>query len=185
MVVCAVSGVAASGKTTLCQKLGPKMGYAVLDLKEFIKTEGLAQSYDKSSHTMDVDVSHLVERFEKIGLNSNTLVDGLLSHHLPVSHVIILRANPELLYERMLCRGYPMDKILENLEAEYLATITRECGDKKNVLEIDSSKPKYNEIRGFLKQGGRSLINPDWSEQFQKTLLNARPMRGSQEPKTL
>ncbi len=55
------------------------------------------------------------------------LIDGHLSHLLPVDAAIIIRCEPNILEKRLEARGYSAEKINENVECELIGLITAEC----------------------------------------------------------
>ena len=172
-IILAVSGSPCTSKTTLADKLSESLGFEVVHLSDFVKAENLSIGFDERRDTSVVDVAKLARRFRvRMAGRDNLIVDGLLSHLLPVTHVIVQRASPLLLEKRMLERGYSREKIKENLEAEYLGVILHEALERcKNVLELDSTRGvDVKEIKDWLSKGGVRVVEVDWSEEFMETL---------------
>jgi len=173
--ILAVTGVPCCGKTTLCGKLGDFLGYRVVDLNKIISERGLWDSVDKGRDTRVVDVRKLKRRVSKL-IVGDTILDGLLSHYLKPTHVLVLRCDPRVLRERMLRRGYSLAKVMENLEAEYKGVILYEslkrCG---NVLELDNTLGvDLGALKKWLTKGGLKITEKDWTKEFQEVLSKAR-----------
>ncbi|MCX6695212.1 MAG: adenylate kinase family protein [Candidatus Altiarchaeota archaeon] len=171
-VLLALSGTPCTGKTTLSVELSKALGFDLIHLGEFISEKGLSDGFDEGRDTRLVDVNKLSLAVEEEASGRDVLVEGLMSHMLPVTHAIVLRASPLVLRGRMAARGYSREKIMENLEAEYLGIILCEalenCG---NVLELDSAKKvNFRKVASWLKSGGVKVRNVDWSKEFIKVL---------------
>jgi adenylate kinase len=172
--ILAVTGVPCAGKTELCGRLGPRLGAKVMGLNELIERESLWSGYDKERDTRMVDTGLLGRRVAGM-IESDTILDGLLSHLLGVTHVLVLRCDPRVLRLRMLSRGYGRAKIMENLEAEYSGVILAEslsrCG---NVLEADNTRgADLDAIAEWWETGGKRVFDADWTAEFEETLRNA------------
>jgi len=169
--VLAVTGTPCTGKTTLCKKISPALGYPVIDLNELVKKERLFSGHDKARDTKVVDVRKLKRRVHSL-IDSDTILDGLLSHLLNPTHILVLRCDPRLLVMRMKKRGYSREKIMENLEAEYVGVLLEEsmrlCD---NVLELDNTNgANVGKIIGWVRHGGEKIIYKDWSKEFIRTI---------------
>ena len=144
--------------------------------------EKLYAGIDKNRDTKIVDVPGLKKFIvnlikTKFNTSKNIIVEGLLSHRMSPTHIIVLRANPQILKQRLESRHYPKTKIRENLEAEFLGVCLEEslCN---NVLEIDASESvNLNLIIEWLKKGGRNIKEIDWTEDFCEVLKNEHPSR--------
>jgi adenylate kinase len=170
-VLLAVSGVAGSGKSVVSEGLGRILGYPVFDLTGIIKSGGLFDGRDNARDSLIVDVERL--RGHLTGkIRGNAVLDGLLSHHLNPTHTVVLRCNPRILYDRLLERGYPRGKIMENVEAEYLGVISDEAlGLCDNVLEVDSSKEvDMGRVKCWIAGGGVRMLEYDWADDFMRLL---------------
>ncbi len=169
--VLAVTGTPCTGKTTLARKLGERLGWKVMELTLLVEREGLCDRFDEERNTKVVDAGRLKEKVWRL-VESNTILDGLLSHLLDPTHVLVLRCDPRLLEKRMKERGYADGKIMENLEAEYEGVILYEslkrCG---NVLELDNTEGVDVEaIVDWLQTGGKHILERDWTPEFTEVL---------------
>ena len=128
----AVTGTPGVGKTSFC-----KSGiWPAISVHELAKQNDCLGDVDSDGAApIDIDKLGKVIRWPDKDL---LLIDGHLSHLLPVDAVIVIRCNPEILRERLLVRKYPGQKIDENVECELIGTITAECLDFPH-LELNSA----------------------------------------------
>jgi adenylate kinase len=99
------------------------------------------------------------------------ILEGHTSHLLPVDIIIVLRASPSALRERLRSRRWSDAKIKENIEAEALDIILVEAIETNNkVYEIDTTNMSPMQvkdavlevIRGTEKYGPGAV---DFSEE--------------------
>lgn len=168
--VVAVTGVPCTGKSTLAHKLGGVLGVEVIDLTQLVKDKHLFTGYDECMQTLEVNLDALQKAVNEI-VEGDTILDGLLSHHLSPTHALVLRCDPHILRQRMRERGYSHEKIMENLEAEYVGTILEESLSCPNVLEADNTEgADIEEIVNWYQAGGTDIKYVDWSTQFSEIL---------------
>jgi adenylate kinase len=79
-----------------------------------------------------------------------TVIDGHLSHHLPIDAVIVLRCSPEALEDRLSTRGYSEAKTSENCEWELLGGAWNESRGDVPWVEFDSSVDSADQIVAAL-----------------------------------
>jgi adenylate kinase len=166
----AVSGVPCSGKTHLSMRLSCELGFELVNLTEYALKKDIGY-YDEKRDCLSVDTDILWINL-KDSLKSDTILDGLFSHLLPATHILVLRCDPRTLLKRMKARGYGRGKILENLEAEYTGAILYEALDScENVMELDNTcGADMDEIRKWLLKGGVKKIEKDWTVEFTQVL---------------
>jgi len=133
----ALTGTPGTGKTTISKMLRDSYGLEVIDLNEVIRAHGYHIGWDENRHCLVVDIEALRAHPFSDGL----VLEGHLSHHLPVDRVIVLRTNPDVLRARLQKKGFSDNKIRENLEAEILDVILIEAlgVHGNNVYEVDST----------------------------------------------
>ncbi|MDP7180733.1 MAG: adenylate kinase family protein [Candidatus Woesearchaeota archaeon] len=150
MKVIAISGTPGTGKTTLAKKLSKKLSYPILDVKKFIKSKKLSESYDKKRKTNIIDTSklnkELIKEINKVKKEHNPkgiIIDSHLSHYLPKKQVtlcIITKCNLKTLNTRLKKRRYSKLKIRENLDAEIFDTCHIEAKEKQhNTIVITTT----------------------------------------------
>lgn len=134
----AVTGTPGTGKSSACAVLAGR-GYAVVDLDEVARREGLVVGRDEVRGTDEVDVDALRER-----LHVPTKVAFLKSHYshlMDVNIAVVLRCRPSVLRARLEDRGWPSEKIRENVEAEAIDVILQEAvGRIPFVFEVDTTE---------------------------------------------
>ena len=133
----AVTGTPGTGKTSACGVLSAR-GYVVVDLDEIARREGLIVGRDIARGADEVDVEALRE-----GLRIPAKVAFLRSHYshrMDVNLAVVLRCRPSVLRKRLEARGWPAEKVRENVEAEAIDVILQEAVGRLNfVFEIDTT----------------------------------------------
>lgn len=165
----AVTGTPGTGKTSACAVLA-KRGYVVVDLDGFARREGLIVGRDAARGSDEVDVDALRD-----GLHIPAKVAFLKSHYSHRMHVdlaVVLRCRPSVLRARLEARGWPPEKVRENVEAEAIDVILQEAvGRLPFVFEVDttSSTPAQTAeaILAILqgKTKGHEPGSVDWTSE--------------------
>ncbi len=171
-----LTGTPGVGKTVVAKRFSEKYGFKYFDLNEYSKKFIIA--YDESRDTNIVDIDKLRnEIYKEIDPSMNYIIDGHISHFLNGDFVIVLRLNPEILYERLLSRGYNLRKILENMESEILDVCLSESIEihgMDKVFEIDVTGKDVEDIcdtiyRIINEENFRKKYIPgkiDWLENY-------------------
>ena len=165
----AITGTPGTGKSSTCAVLASR-GYAVIDLDEVARRDGLVVGRDEARGTDEVDVEGLRE-----GLRIPAKIAFLKAHYshlMDVNLVVVLRCRPSSLRARLETRGWPGEKIRENVEAEAIDVITQEAVRRiPFVYEIDTTdrtpERTADAVLGIL-QGKTKGLEPgsvDWSEE--------------------
>ncbi|ASJ17211.1 kinase [Thermococcus chitonophagus] len=168
-MIIAVTGTPGVGKTTVAKRLAEILGYEYVDLKEFALKKGIGE---KKGDELEVEVDELAYHVERDLKGQDVVLDGHLSHLMPVDLVIVLRAHPKLIWERLKARGYPEEKVRENVEAELIDLILVEAVDEhENVIEVDTTgkdpQEVVNEILNLIKSGTKRRVGiVDWSRVY-------------------
>lgn len=168
-VLIAVTGTPGTGKSSACAVL-ERRGYAVVDLDEVARREHLIVGHDDVRDSDEVDVDALRENLRvpaKIAF-----LRSHYAHEMAVDMAVVLRCSPAVLRKRLEARGWPAEKIQENVEAEAIDVITQEAVERLPlVYEIDttSSTPSQtaDAILGILrgKTQGHEPGHVDWSQE--------------------
>jgi len=154
MAVIAISGVGATGKTTIARLLAKHLHYKFLRLDVLAKRKRFLLGYDKERKSWIVDMKKLKKEFAAIKRkNKNMVFESLYAHEFPADFVIVLRCNPKILEKRLRKKYSWHTKITENLEAEMIGLITYEAMERsRKVFEIDtSSKPPKKVVEAIAK----------------------------------
>ncbi|NPA85839.1 MAG: AAA family ATPase [bacterium] len=117
-----VTGSPCTGKTTTARLLAKKLGYKYISLLELAQLLGTVEGYDEHYKEFIVDETLLEERIKEwIKNKQGYVIEALFPDLFPpesIAYVFVLRAHPKTLEKRMREKGYPEDKIIDNLRAE-------------------------------------------------------------------
>ncbi len=116
--IVAVTGTPGCGKTTLCKKFQ----FSVKSVRELAEEYDCIDEIDPLDGASPIDIEKLAKSIDWGA--SPLIVDGHLSHLLPVDAAIIVRCNPNVLQERLESREYSSEKIQSNLESELIGLIS-------------------------------------------------------------
>ena len=128
----AITGTPGTGKTTFCSTSNHRT----------TTVEEIAAEHDCIGEVEDDGAAPI--DVEKLGSKvvwpeeDTLLIDGHLSHLLPVDAIVLIRCHPSILKQRLAQRDYSESKIEENVECELIGVIAAECHDKP-CLELDSA----------------------------------------------
>ena len=87
------------------------------------------------------------------GSGNHLVIEGHLSHDLPVDIILVLRTSTPTLRTRLESREYSDGKILENMEAEAMGLITIEALDTlRPVYEIDTTNTSETSVAEVAKR---------------------------------
>lgn len=173
-MIIAISGVGATGKTSVAKLLAKNLNYRFIKLDNLAKRKKFIIGYDKRRKSKIVSVYRLKKEIKKISKkNPNMVLEGLYAHEFPADFVFILRCNPKILEKRLKKKYKWKTKIVENLEAEMIGLITQEALDyNKNIFEIDTTNKTPNQTIRCMKEvlNGKKekyhLGNIDWLKKF-------------------
>ena len=168
-MIVAITGTPGTGKSSACDVL-TKRGYVVVDLDEIARREGLIVGRDEKRDTDEVDVDALRQ-----GLRIPAKVSFLKSHYshrMDVNLAVVLRCRPSVLRARLEARGWPPEKVRENVEAEAIDVILQEAVARLPfVFEVDTTNATPEEtveailaiLRGKTK--GHEPGSVDWASE--------------------
>ncbi|SMO53597.1 adenylate kinase [Balnearium lithotrophicum] len=163
----AITGTPGTGKTTVSRILSKKLSYPVYSLSELVKREKLYSEFDERRNSYVVDIEKLKGFFKG---KENFIAEGLVSHYIPVDLIVVLRAKPETIRERLKERNYSKEKVEENVEAErigFIATEVFEGSGKARVVQIDTTRRTPEEVAGLIGRalkGEEVFDDVDWLE---------------------
>lgn len=165
----AVTGTPGTGKTSACEVLATR-GYAIVDLEEVARREGFIVGRDETRGSDEVDVDALRDHLRVPARIA--LLKGHYSHLMDVNIAVVLRCRPSILRTRLEARGWPPEKVRENVEAEAIDVILQEALDRlPHVYEVDTTDRTSGEtaeailaiLQGKTEGHEPGLI--DWSEE--------------------
>lgn len=172
-----ITGTPGVGKTTIASLLAEKTGKRHIDLARVVRENKLYTEYDKETGAYVVNVEKTRRYLSKI-LTCEEIIDTHVVEAVP-SHIvkvaIVLRLDPLILKERLEARGYPVRKVMENVEAEILDYVLVSAVDnfgEDKVYEIDTTGKDANKvIEDIMKIIGKKCINfrpgkVDWLTKY-------------------
>ena len=170
MVRVALTGTPCVGKTTLAA-VARRHGWTVVDVKRWAHEQGCVVAYDVDDQADVVDVKALAKK--PLPEGDKVLLEGHLSHLLPVDVAWVIRCDPEVLRPRLMARDYSKFKVVENLEAEALDIILAEAIDHTpRVVQRDGTRRRPEALykafadAGFAGPKADDLEPVDWSDRL-------------------
>ena len=133
----AVTGTPGTGKTTATQALDADLD--VVHLNDAIKSEGFSTGVDEERGSLVADVDAVADW---LAGREDLVFESHLAHHFEADRVVVLRAHPDTIVERLRARGDADAKAYENAEAEALDVILSEAvatHGEGTVYEIDTT----------------------------------------------
>jgi adenylate kinase len=140
----AVTGTPGTGKTTATEVLAERDGFDfdVVHLNDIVREESLVESTDEARDSLVVDLDAVREWLVDEYDDADLVLDSHLAHLLDVDRVVVLRAHPERILERLRERGETEASAAENAESEALDVVLSESVDRHGanaVYEVDTT----------------------------------------------
>ncbi|PSP92900.1 adenylate kinase [Halobacteriales archaeon QS_4_62_28] len=133
----AVTGTPGTGKTTVTEHLDTDLD--VIHLNEYIKAGGLDAGIDEDRNSVVADFDAVADFLDG---RTDVLFESHLAHNVAADRVVVLRAHPETIVDRLTERGESAASVQENAESEALDIILSEAVERHgtaNVYEIDTT----------------------------------------------
>ena len=146
-----ITGTPGVGKTTVSQVLKEKLDAYLISINELVDEKHIYTGIDEAKGYKIVDLDALFNEIDdiigKTDSNKYLIIEGHLSHLFEKSNiVIVLRANPDILQDRMKTKGWNEAKIRENIEAEAIDICSYEAfeihGEKVNEIDTSDISPQ-------------------------------------------
>ena len=144
-MIVAISGTPGTGKSRVATLLADRLGWDLVELNRLAEEKDLYMGYDEQRECKVVDIEALAEEVSL--LHGNAIVESHYAHDMPADLIVILRASPAELRSRLAERGWTLEKIEENVEAELVGVCLGEARDTgREVLEIDTTDKKPSAV---------------------------------------
>jgi adenylate kinase len=133
----AVTGTPGTGKTTATERLEADL--EVIHLNDVIRSEGLTSRVDPDRDTTVADLDAVGEWLAD---RDDVVFESHLAHLFDADRVIVLRAHPATIENRLRERGEAESTVEENAESEALDLILAEAVAERGedaVYEIDTT----------------------------------------------
>lgn len=152
-----ITGTPGVGKTTVSNVLKDKLNANLIAINELVDEKHIYMGIDPERGYKIVDMDVLFEELDKIvkeiDESNYILIEGHLSHFYENADlIIVLRANPDVLRDRMKVKGWEKSKIDENIEAEIIGICSYESYEihGKKASEIDTSSISPQEVSDLI-----------------------------------
>jgi len=176
-----VLGVAGVGKTVFGRALAGNLGLRFVDVPEIVKSRRLYSEYDPRSQAYVVDlrkVSAAVGSELKEGGGVISSIYAFKPRGVEVKFALILRMKPTKLLEVLRRRGYPNEKLKENVSAELIdqpvIEAFRKFGEGR-VIQLDVTDVILEDLAGRVaeaimeKKLKRMNAEVDWISELEKS----------------
>lgn len=149
----AISGTPGTGKSVIGALVSRALGISFIELGDFALEKGLYIGYDDDRMSFIVDENRLREHLKRLVEERGSLL--VVGHYSEIvddeilDKIIVLRINPVELASRLVERGWPMRKVVENVEAELMGICTINAVSEhpaEKVCEVDVSSKNVEEV---------------------------------------
>ncbi|MDA4121023.1 MAG: adenylate kinase family protein [Thaumarchaeota archaeon] len=168
-----LTGTPGTGKKTLAPMLAAKLGLSCIGLNELAEVSGL---WTKTKAGREVDTEALRRKLVGNQAGPSLIYGHLLPYVLTrrqIAKVVVLRCEPAVLRRRLMARGYPASKIIENLEAELIGTIAFDAyatfgAEKTTEYDTTRSRPEQTARSALEFVLSKEPPSPrvDWSPHY-------------------
>lgn len=148
-MIIAITGTPGVGKTTVSRIVKEKLEGCLIDINELVEKEHLYNGIDAEKGYKIVELEELFNKLDDLTIDKsfNIIIEGHLSHlYRGCDSVIVLRAHPDILRERMDVKNWDESKISENIEAEIIGVCSYEAyeihGEKANEIDTTDISPQ-------------------------------------------
>ncbi len=167
-----ITGTPGTGKKSMAPLIAKRLDLPCVGLNDIALSEGLVSSGGEKG---EVDTARLRQAVER-RVADQAVVHGHLFPYVfragAVEKVLVLRCEPAALKARLMARGYPTEKVIENVEAELIGVIASDSHDafgEAKTREFDTSATSPREAseaayRILTGEKGGSRI--DWTRDY-------------------
>lgn len=145
--VIVITGTPGTGKSSVAGIVAARLGARLVSLNEVAVEAGALAAVDRGRDSRLIKVGQLRKALNSLLKEAvgQVVFEGHFGELVPKAHVkkaIVLRTNPLVLGERLRARGYPPEKVKENVEAELLDSCliaAVEAFGEDAVREVDTT----------------------------------------------
>ncbi len=160
-----ITGSPGVGKTSAAKALGKKLGYAILNEKQFALEEKIGK-WNAEEDELVIPLEPYAKALNKLFTEKkNVIIEGHLLCELKAGadFIVLIRVHPELLEGRLHLRNYSEEKVQDNVFCEGIdyckKKVLRNYTEKK-IIEVQSGKSikeTLDRIIMGLKEKGAKL----------------------------
>ena len=143
-----ISGTPCTGKTSVSEAMGEKLGWRVISLNELARERSLYCGYDRKRDTKVVDIDRLRDAVGKIMEREDDIIlESHYAHEMPGDTVVMLKVNPDELRKRGKDKNWRTEKIEENVISEIMEVCKTEAMEMgKKVFEFDTTEREPGDV---------------------------------------
>lgn len=141
-----ITGTPGTGKTETSQAIANRINFKHLNVSELIKKHECYEERDEEYDTYLIDDDKVIDLLEPMIEEGGCIIDFHSAELFPerwFELVLVLRANTDILYDRLTERGYNDKKRNENIECEIMQVVLEECRESY-AHEIIQELPSNN-----------------------------------------
>ncbi|MCX8208146.1 MAG: adenylate kinase family protein [Sulfolobales archaeon] len=183
--VIAISGTPGTGKSSVGLAIARLLGVDIVELSDLVLEKELYVDYDNKRMSFIIDELRVKEYVRKLALEKGRLV--VVGHYSEIvdddilDKIVVLRINPVELARRLAQKGWSVEKIRENIEAELIGVCTGNALSEHpvdKVCEVDVSGKSVDEVAreviDIISGVGECRVYVDWlsSEEVVSNVLN-------------
>ena len=137
MTVICISGTPGTGKTEVANALAQRLGWMCVHLNDLAESKDLYAGYDEERDCRIVDEGKVNRELGRMGEMHNLIAESHYAHEMDCDWVVMLRAKPDELRERLKKKGWKPKKIEENVLSEIMEICKSEAFERgRKVVEI-------------------------------------------------
>lgn len=141
-ILIGVSGTPGVGKSYVAKRLAQALDGVYIELSSLVIEKSLFQEYDYSRNAYVADPEKINRFVEKLCSENRGRYIVIDSHYAEIidpryiHRLFVLRADPEEIAKRLCERRWPLEKILENVEAEIMGICLYNAVEEQDPFKI-------------------------------------------------
>ncbi|CAG8585284.1 9068_t:CDS:2 [Ambispora gerdemannii] len=140
-----ITGTPGTGKSTLAELAAQDAGLSYINVGTLVKERLLHEGYDEDYQSYILDDDKVIDEMEEQMSKGGNIVDFHSCELFPerwFDLILVLRTDNTILYDRLVARNYPQNKITENIECEIFQVVLEEARESyapEKVVELQSN----------------------------------------------